>query len=830
MQQHNTNDPNSQKDKKISPLAFDFERLIPRLINHWPMFILSVGIALGIAFYLNSWYFNNIYSTSATFRIGSGINNSNTMSASNSINFIWGGSNNRVQTLSYVMSSRTHNDFVVKETEGYVYYYEEGKLKKKDSYKTDAPFNVVVDTVHTQIINQEISVEPINEYSFRLKHASTSGVGKVYNYEQDSLYAKNLNIELPVEARYGQWISGANFRFKINRTKNPYFEGSNYTFKLVSLNDAIQRTSSSISITPVQTGANIVSVSKTATNLNEAVDVINTSLKVLIRNEMAEKNLATIKTKEYLQSQLDKVKIKLDSASQNLTDLQKREGIYDFGSKKGEVISSITSLDRERVMQIDRINALNSLIPKSNSSVNNMIALNIAGLDVQYYMNYVAEIEALENRKKEMLLTYQPQSEEIQLLNQQIAEARRSIDNVVSAQRQKLNSDLQDIERKLGEYESQAQFLPQQEFSFLEANRGFAINDEMYNSLMTQLNVADMQIASNVSDILIVDNAKNLSQGPIAPDRKQNYIMALLIGLIIPVVYVVLRELLDTKVKVIKDITSRTKIPLIGVIGNLSGMNPLVVIDRPKSGISESFRAVRSNLKFLFKKSSTHPNNKTILITSYIGGEGKTFVSMNIASVLGAGDKRAVLVGLDLRKPKIFDDFRLNNHIGVTNYLVDEAGLQDIIQPTKLPNLDIITAGPIPPNPSELILSAKMDELMNDLKDRYDFVILDTPPIGLVSDSYDLMKFADATLFITRYNYSERNFLRAVQSRYEDGELKNIGIILNDFQVKMGYGYGYGNEYGYGMTYGYGYFEEDEYFEDNFIGRIKRFFRNFKRR
>ena len=202
---------------------------------------------------------------------------------------------------------------------------------------------------------------------------------------------------------------------------------------------------------------------------------------------------------------------------------------------------------------------------------------------------------------------------------------------------------------------------------------------------------------------------------------------------------------------------------------------------------------------------------------------------MNLASVLGAGDKKAVLLGLDLRKPKIFDDFKLNNHIGVTNYLVDEARLQEIIQPTKLPNLDIITAGPIPPNPSELILSTKMDELINQLKERYDYVVLDTPPIGLVSDSYDLLKYADATLFISRYNYSERNFLNAVQSKYEDGELNNIGIILNDFQVKMGYGYGYGNEYGYGMTYGYGYFEEDEFFEDNFIGRIKRFFRNFKR-
>ena len=833
MQKDIENKSKEKEEKKSQPLPIDFERLIPRFINHWPLFIISVVVALSIAYYLNNWHFSNVYQSSATFRVGNGINNNNASSATNSINFIWGGSNNRVQTLSYVMSSRTHNNFVVKETKGYVYYFEEGRLKKSDSYKTDVPFNIEVDTIHNQIIDQEMIVQPINQSTFRIVSVDNS-IGKVYNYENDSIINKGGSVKLPLSARYGQWISGPNYRFKVTKTPIAFLNNNKYTFKLVSLSQAISRASSNIAINPVQAGSNIVSVTKNASNLNESVDIINTSLKVLTQNELAEKNLAANKTKAYIKSQLAKVKIKLDSASTNLTELQKREGIYDFPAKKGGVIGSITELDRARVAQIDKINALNSLIPKSNSSVNNMIALNIAGLDVQYYMNYVGEIESLEAQKKDMLLTYQPSSQEIQLLNQKITEARRSIDNVVGAHRKKLNSDLDDIERKLGEFEYKAQFLPQQEFQFLEENRGFAINDEVYNGLMTQLNNAELQIASNVSDILIVDPAKNLSQNPISPDRKQNLINALIIGLIIPVVYVILRELFDTKIKVIKDVTSRTSIPLLGLVGNLGDYNPLVVINRPKSGISESFRAIRSNIKFLYKKPELHPNNKTILVTSFIGGEGKTFISMNIASVFGASDKKAVLLGVDLRKPKIFDDFKIKNSMGITNFLVDDISINEVIQKTELPNLDIITAGPIPPNPSELILSKKMDEMIAILKDKYDYIILDTPPIGLVSDSYDLMKFADATLYITRYNYSERNFLKVVDARYQEGEVTNVGVILNDFQVKTGYGYGYGSDYGYGVNYGYGYgygygyFEEDEYFENNWVGKIKKFLNQFK--
>lgn len=832
MQETNKTNTVIKNSQKTQALPLDFERLIPRLINHWPLFVASILLALGIAYYLNNWHFSNVYQSSATFRVGSGINSNSAASASNSINFIWGGSNNRVQTLSYVMSSRTHNNFVVKETQGYVFYYEEGRLKKSDSYKLDAPYNIEIDTTHNQIINQEIYIEPVNETTFKISRAT--GTGRVYNYQHDSIINRKGYLKTPMVAKYNQWIEGTNYRFKVKKNHIAYLPDYKYSYKLVTLNEAISRAAQNITIAPIQNGSNIVSVKKTATNLNEATDVINNSLKVLMRNELAEKNLAANKTKNYIKDQLSRVKNKLDSASNNLTALQQAEGIYDFPGKKSEIISGITELDRQRVMMIDKINSLNSLIPKANNSVNNMIALNIAGLDVAYYMSYVNEIESLENQKKEMLMIYQPQAEEIRLIDEKIREARNSIDNVVRAHRQKLNTELRDIESKLSEYEYQAQFLPQQEFNFLEANRGFAINDEVYNNLMTQLNNAELQIASNVSDILIVDEAKNLGQRPIYPDHKGNYLKALLIGFLIPFVYVVLRELFDTKVKVIKDITTRTDIPLLGMIGNLGNFSPLVVINRPKSGISESFRAVRSNIKFLYKKPNLHPTNKTILVTSFISGEGKTFVSMNIASVFGAGDKRTLLIGLDLRKPKIFDDFKINNYVGVTNYLVEDIDIQEVIQRTELPNLDVITAGPIPPNPSELILSSKMEQMIHQLKDIYDYIIIDSPPIGLVSDSYDLMKFADATLYISRHNYSERNFLKVIDSRYKDGELTNIGIVLNDYQVKMGYGYGYGSEYGYGVNYGYGYgygyFEEDEYYENNWVGIIKRFFSQFSKK
>ncbi|MEG0189546.1 MAG: GNVR domain-containing protein, partial [Algoriella sp.] len=338
-----------------------------------------------------------------------------------------------------------------------------------------------------------------------------------------------------------------------------------------------------------------------------------------------------------------------------------------FDTKKGELIGKLTSLDKERIEIEERIAALHRLMPKKSSSVDNLIALNIAGLEVSYYMSNVDKLDNLEIRRQEMLKVYKSNTDEIRDIDRQIGKTRNDISNVVNAHLQKLSTDLSQVNAKLAESEFEAKDLPFQEIEFVEANRGFELNSVLYSNLINQLNTTDLSLASIVSDISIIDPAKNQGQGSIYPNPQRNYLIALGIGLLIPLVYVIIKELLDFKVRVLKDITSRTGIPIIGLVGPLGDNSPLVVINNPKSGISESFRSIRSNLKFIYKDPGLNQSNKTILVTSFIGGEGKTFNAMNIASSLGSMDKKTVLIGLDLRKPKIFDDFNINNKVGVTD-------------------------------------------------------------------------------------------------------------------------------------------------------------------
>ena len=240
--------------------------------------------------------------------------------------------------------------------------------------------------------------------------------------------------------------------------------------------------------------------------------------------------------------------------------------------------------------------------------------------------------------------------------------------------------------------------------------------------------------------------------------------------------------------------------------------------------MSESFRAIRSSLQFLYKKKQLD-GAKTLMITSSVSGEGKTFCSINIATVFALSEKKTVVLGLDLRKPRLAVEFGIENKDGIVNYLIKQKSLQEITNKTVIPHLDVILSGPVPPNPSELIISEGMNELMEELKKKYDYIILDTPPVGLVSDSLELVQFADTTIYVVRQNYTKKDMIMLLNTRIRRGELENVSILLNGFENKAKYGSAYGSAYGYGYgTYGYSYNDNQEV-KSTITDRLKKIFK-----
>ena len=261
------------------------------------------------------------------------------------------------------------------------------------------------------------------------------------------------------------------------------------------------------------------------------------------------------------------------------------------------------------------------------------------------------------------------------------------------------------------------------------------------------------------------------------------------------------------------DVVNVCNMPFLGMIGHIPDNDNMVIINKPKSSLSESFRSIRANINFFMQRS----DQKVILITSSLSGDGKTFTSLNIASIIAISGKKIVLIGADMRKPKVYLDIDTKNAEGLSNFLANKTSAEKIIRETKIDNLFFISSGPVPPNPAELLMNSKLEELVTHLKNNFDYIIFDTPPLGLVSDAMTIMNYSDVNIFVVRHDYTQSRYLKELNEYILTGKIKNMTYILNDFDVKKNYGYGYryaygyyGSEYGAGYGYGdkYGYYEE----------------------
>ncbi len=373
-----------------------------------------------------------------------------------------------------------------------------------------------------------------------------------------------------------------------------------------------------------------------------------------------------------------------------------------------------------------------------------------------------------------------------------------------------LQFDLAMINSKINQAESTIKALPDDQQELIKIKRKYDLSDNIYSTFLQKRSEADIVKAANLSDIHFIDPAKDIGGGLIGPKTSVNYVLALFLGILIPLLFVFAIFFINNSIQNTEDISKLTKIPLIGVVGLSKEISDLAVFDRPKSALSESFRAIRSSLQFLYKQQNVD-GAKTLMITSSVSGEGKTFCSINIATVFALSEKKTVIIGLDLRKPKLFDEFNLTNDVGIVNYLIKQKSIDEIINKTQIPYLDVILSGPIPPNPSELIMSDAMGELMEELKTKYDYIILDTPPVGLVSDALELSQYCDVTLYIVRQNFSKKEMITLLNNRVKRGELDNASIILNGFENKAKYGAGYAYGYGYGYgPYSNGYHDDEK--------------------
>lgn len=525
-------------------------------------------------------------------------------------------------------------------------------------------------------------------------------------------------------------------------------------------------------------------------------DISNPALGSAVLNEIlakynergvAEKNLQGEKTASFLNDRIQLLAKDLNEAEVAIQNYKEGHGIIDVlaeaeyqTAKKGTLESAM--LEQETEMEVLRLTRDYFTDPAHSDDLVPMTVSNEA------VARGIEKHNELVLKRLELLESAKPDNFAVKQLTKQIDLSRANLITTTDRVLESANLKLNDIRAEKNRTDSRLGSIPTQEREYLNMKRQQEVKQELYLFLLQRQEENSMMLANAVSKGKIIDEAFTLSE-PLGMSPKMILFIALVIGLIIPPFVIYLRKVIRNKLETREEAEKHLTAPVLGEMCIDRSGRRLVVSENDTSSATELFRLLRSNLQFML----SDPNDKVVLMTSTRSGEGKSFISINLAASLSIlQGKKVLLVGMDIRNPQIANYLGINPPLGLTNYLSSDAvSLKSIIVPMEgLPNLDLIVAGPIPPNPAELLNSRKVDDLFAELRKHYDYIVVDSAPVGMVSDTFTLDRISDATIYVTRVNYSSLQDLRFIEDVYEEKRLKKLSVVINGTTSKKGYGYG----------------------------------------
>jgi len=784
--------------------TFDVKAFLFRALRYWWLFVICIGIGFFIIYQQN-------IRKQASYRLATQISvedETNPLFTSNtSLTFNWGGVSGKVNTIQTSLRSRSIHEKVVDSLQFYITYLKQSRFRKDDIYK-QAPFKIHITPNTYQVLNIPIQITFLDAETFELSTNFETSVLSVQNFTDKAMENIDVSIgEFKERYKIGTQINKNFFNGKVVLPPNRKVKaGDSYFFKFENFNGVVGKYKSKLVINNPR-GSAILNLSMTDNNKGKIVDYLNTTVVILSEDHLAKKNQFVTNTINFIDSQLGRVKSKITSNVDSINTFRATNKVYNIDEESTTINAKLAALEinKDNVnRQLAYYASLKSYLENSQDFTD-LPAPSLAGVDDSNIQTNISKINALSVQKANYEKTVRSDASIFTDLNRQINALKRVLIENIGTATSGLNRDLNNVNSKIGTANSKIRKLPKNQQQLLDIQRQYALNEQTYNVFLAKRGEADIIKSASVSDINVIDKAKDTGARPIDLKLSSRYMLAIFGGILPPLLLAFIVTFFDNKLHSPKELEALSNIPMLGVVGVNTLDNSLAVHRKPKSTIAESFRAIRTSLQYMYKKHELE-GAKTVMVTSSVSGEGKTFCSINVATVFALSGKKTVLVGLDLRKPKIFGDFNIENDIGAVNYLIGQKNLEEVTQNSGIENLDIITSGPIPPNPSELLISDKMDALILELKAKYDYIILDTPPVGLVADALELLEHADASLYVVRQDYTKKEMLNLINDKHKKKEVKNLSFIYNGYDQKGSYGYGYG--YGYG-AYGNGYHEND---------------------
>lgn len=685
-----------------------------------------------------------------------------------------------------------------------VEYYAKTNIKDIELYDR-SPIRVEVDWNHLQVTDTPVELEVLSEKTFRLNPAQGGlmDFNAVQASGDESIYNKTYT--------FGEAIETARSKFAVLLI-NPGRIGDVIVFKLINPTALEDNWARAIQVNSVNEYSSVLNITTTTKVVEKGRDYINSLMQSYIDYDLNEKNKIQENSIAFIDEQLGFLEDSMKAKQRELLSFKVNNKLLDVSAEFSSILSKMGTLDEKNAeldYQLQYFEEIKDYMEQKSKDFSDVIAPSVIGVPDPLLNGLIQTLVTLSQDRRKLLATVNENHPEVIKIDVQMEKVQDALfENVVNlianTQKQKLS-----VEREIRAYDSEFATLPESESRYSDIFREFQLRENIFTYLLEKRVEAGIARAANVSDNAILDVAKRGTL--VFPKKTQNYGLAIALGFLLPFGFIVIRDMFDDTIKDQRDLKKHFMIPQLGVIGYSTKDTNKVVLDHPKSAVAESFRSLRSAITYL----ASGKNTKKILVTSSVSGEGKTFTSLNLASAMALGSKKTVVVGADLRRPKLATYFDHTEKVGLSTYLIGKASAEQIVLPTQHQNLYFVPSGVIPPNPAELLQTPRLKEFLDYLEAHFDIVVFDTPPMGLVSETIDLMRLFDINLYVVRQNYTNKDHLVMINDLFNNKQVRNVyGVfngILNSGYHYEGYNYGYGNTYLYSQNnkYMYNYYGED---------------------
>ncbi len=658
-----------------------------------------------------------------------------------------------------------------------VSYYTVGNVLDDEKYKT-SPFIVEYTLKNNSLLDKKIYVEFVDEKSYKISFNGKQGEGEVY--------------------QFGQPVMTDDIEFVLLTSE--YLDSKEFSlhYFVINSNDAlIKYLENNLTVVPLNLNANTIKITLQDYNALKARDLVNAIDSIYLSYSQEEKNKENIQKINWLNNELKTIETQLEGFESYFENFTIENRTNNLDADLERTINFINEIDSQRYEITKRSASAKAVLKSLESDMLEVIDEINPNQFPKFISESIENLIILSAERDKLKLSYTESTFALTSKEQEIIGLRNNLISQIKSLIGKYDKDTKDLQIQKARLQKDFIALPGKSTEFNKNQRYFELYEEFYLSLMQSKAEYQIAQAGTTTQFKILSNA-TLGTQPISPDKLIIHGIGIVAGLVFSFFFVGIRYLLHNKISTLQELERLSQAPILGHVPEEKGKlenTTLIVDNKPKSAVSESLRSIRTNIDFMIPKTP----QKVISVTSTIGGEGKTFVAVNLGAIIALSKKKVIVLDLDMRKPRVHMSFGNENpNQGMSTILINKHSYSECIIKSRVENLDYISAGPTPPNPSELLLNGEFDTLLMKLKTEYDVIILDTPPVGLVTDGILAMKKADLAIYIVRANYSQTAFIKTLNRLISVNQFKNLAVVLNALPLLRSSNYGYG----------YGYYDE----------------------